>query len=67
VNYDTLPVNNAMPCPHLTIVTAMRFDGNYGSQPNYEPNSFGGPKENADYKERPRPVDGPSPSQPPCG
>jgi catalase len=59
VNYDTLPVNKAQ-CPVHTYHRdgAMRFDGNYGSQPNYEPNSFGGPKENADYKERPRPVDG---------
>jgi catalase len=36
----------------------MRFDGNYGSQPNYEPNSFDGPKEDPSYKERPRPVTG---------
>jgi catalase len=59
VNYDTLPVNKPQ-CPVHTYHRdgAMRFDGNYGSQPNYEPNSFGGPKENADYKERPRPVDG---------
>jgi len=59
VNYDTLPVNKAQ-CPVHTYHRdgAMRFDGNYGSQPNYEPNSFGGPKENADYIERPRPVAG---------
>ncbi len=59
VNYDTLPVNKAQ-CPVHTYHRdgAMRFDGNYGSQPNYEPNSFGGPKEDAAYKERPRPVSG---------
>jgi len=31
----------------------MRFDGNGGSAPNYEPNSFNGPKENPEYRERP--------------
>jgi len=36
----------------------MRFDDNHGSQPNYEPNSFGGPKEAAQYRERPKEVAG---------
>jgi catalase len=36
----------------------MRFDGNYGAQPNYEPNSFGGPKEDPAYRERPKMVSG---------
>jgi len=36
----------------------MRFDGNHGAQPNYEPNSFGGPKETAQYRERPKEVAG---------
>jgi catalase len=36
----------------------MRFDGNHGAQPNYEPNSFGGPKENPQYRERPTEVAG---------
>jgi catalase len=36
----------------------MRFDGNHGAQPNYEPNSFGGPKENPQYRERPKEVAG---------
>jgi catalase len=31
----------------------MRFDGNYGSLPNYEPNSFGGPQQDPAYTERP--------------
>ncbi|HZU30097.1 MAG TPA: catalase [Candidatus Angelobacter sp.] len=59
VNYDSLPVNKPQ-CPYHTYHRdgAMRFDGNYGSQPNYEPNSFGGPKENPAYKERPHPVSG---------
>ncbi|HYK48894.1 MAG TPA: catalase-related domain-containing protein, partial [Terriglobales bacterium] len=37
---------------------AMRFDGNFGSAPNYEPNSFDGPKEDAAYRERPRAIAG---------
>jgi len=36
----------------------MRFDGNYGPAPNYEPNSFGGPKEDPAYRERPRTISG---------
>jgi catalase len=36
----------------------MRFDGNSGSEPNYEPNSFGGPKEDPAYRERPKEVSG---------
>jgi catalase len=36
----------------------MRFDGNHGAEPNYEPNSFGGPKQDQAYRERPMPVSG---------
>jgi catalase len=36
----------------------MRFDGNYGAQPNYEPNSFGGPTQDPAYRERPKMVSG---------
>jgi catalase len=36
----------------------MRFDGNFGAAPNYEPNSFHGPAENPEYRERPRPLTG---------
>jgi catalase len=59
VNYDTLPVNKPQ-CPVHTYNRdgAMRFDGNSGSQPNYEPNSFGGPTQDAAYRERPRTVTG---------
>jgi catalase len=55
VNYDALPVNKAR-CPVHTYHRdgAMRFDGNEGSAPNYEPNSFNGPVENPAYRERPR-------------
>jgi catalase len=58
-NYDALPVNKAQ-CPVHTYARdgAMRFDGNDGKAPNYEPNSFGGPKEDAAYRERPKAVSG---------
>ena len=36
----------------------MRFDGNMGAEPNYEPNSFGGPVEDPLYVERPRELRG---------
>jgi catalase len=36
----------------------MRFDGNFESAPNYEPNSFGGPVENPQYRERPQTIHG---------
>ena len=54
VNYDALPVN-APKCPFATYHRdgSMRFDGNGGSSPNYEPNSFGGPTQDAKYVERP--------------
>jgi catalase len=59
VNYDGLPINKPQ-CPVHTYNRdgAMRFDGNHGAQPNYEPNSFGGPKENPQYRERPKEVAG---------
>jgi catalase len=59
VNYDSLPVNKPQ-CPYHTYHRdgAMRFDGNGGKSPNYEPNSFGGPVEDAKYTERPKQVSG---------
>ena len=36
----------------------MRFDGNSGSEVNYEPNSFNGPTEDPAYRERPRTITG---------
>ena len=59
VNYDTVPVNKPQ-CPFHTYNRdgAMRTDGNYGSAPNYEPNSFGGPVQNPAYVERARAVSG---------
>jgi catalase len=60
-NYERLPVN----CPHAAKVNnpyqrdgAMRFDENGGAEPNYEPNSFGGPKEAPEYKEPPLKING---------
>lgn len=60
VNYESLPVN----CPHATRANtyhrdgAMRFDGNAGASVNYEPNSFGGLKEDPNYKEPPLKISG---------
>ncbi|GAC1359045.1 MAG: catalase [Acidobacteriaceae bacterium] len=52
-NYDLLPIN-AAKCNVATYNRdgSMRFDGNFGDLPNYEPNSFGGPKENPKFRER---------------
>lgn len=52
VNYQQIPVNR----PKCEVNTyhrdgLMRVDANGGSEPNYEPNSFGGPAEDAQYKE----------------
>jgi catalase len=59
VNYDALPINKPQ-CPHHTYARdgAMRFDGNQGNAPNYEPNGFGGPKEDPAYRERPKTISG---------
>jgi catalase len=59
VNYGTLPVNKPQ-CPVHTYNRdgAMRFDGNSGAAPNYEPNSFHGPTQDPSFRERPRSVTG---------
>jgi catalase len=59
VNYQSLPVN-APRCPvmHYQRDGAMRFDGNSGAALNYEPNSFGGPKECPAFAEPPLPLSG---------
>jgi len=59
VNYDSLPVNRAR-CPIHTYHRdgSMRFDDNGGDMPNYEPNSFGGPKENHRFVESPYKISG---------
>jgi catalase len=38
----------------------MRFDDNGGAEVNYEPNSFGGPTEDASFREPPLALDGPA-------
>eukprot|EP00898_Chlorokybus_atmophyticus_P008766 jgi/Chlat1/8891/Chrsp92S00688 len=53
VNYDYLNVNrpkNLTQTYHRD--GFMRNDGNGGNNPDYEPNSFGGPRENLAYKEK---------------
>jgi catalase len=59
INAEALPVNR----PHVPVHTyhrdgAMRFDGNGGGSVNYEPNSFGGPKEDSSVKEPPLKITG---------
>jgi catalase len=59
VNYESLPVNR----PKCDVTTyhrdgSMRFDGNYGGDVNYEPNSLGGPVEDPRFKEPPLKVSG---------
>lgn len=60
-NFERLPIN----APRATKVMntyqrdgAMRFDDNGGPGPNYEPNSFDGPKEDPKYKEPPLKISG---------
>jgi len=52
VNYEHLPVNRPR-CPVATYHRdgAMRFDDNGGGAVNYEPNSYGGPTEDARFLE----------------
>jgi catalase len=61
VNYEALPINQPK-CPVHTYHRdgAMRFDENGGAAANYEPNSFGGPKQDPRYIEVPYEVDGPA-------
>ena len=60
-NFERLPVN----APHATKVVNtyqrdgyMRFDDNGGPGPNYEPNSFSGPKADPAYNEPPLKISG---------
>ena len=59
-NHQALPVNR----PHVAEVRnyqrdgAMRFDGNGGGRPNYEPNSFGGPAQDPAKAEPPLRISG---------
>ena len=59
VNYEALPVNKPRcPVHNYHRDGVMRFDGNDGGKVNYEPNSFGGPKEDHRFKEPPLTLDG---------
>ncbi len=60
-NFERLPIN----APHATKVVntyqrdgRMRFDDNGGPGPNYEPNSFGGPKADPAYNDLPLNISG---------
>jgi catalase len=59
VNYESLPVNRPQ-CPVHTYHRdgAMRFDDNGGRTVHYEPNSFGGPVQDARFKEPPLRISG---------
>lgn len=59
-NFEQIPVN----CPLSGTVHHYQRDGfsvvngNFGSAPNYEPNSFNGPHEDKKYAMKPTPVQG---------
>ncbi|KAA0676184.1 catalase [Roseomonas genomospecies 6] len=59
-NHQALPVNgpHAAKARNYQRDGAMRFDGNGGGGPNYEPNSFGGPVQNGAVAEPPLRVSG---------
>jgi catalase len=52
-NYHLLPVNAPKACQvdNYQRDGAMRFDGNFGGNPNYYPNSFGGPEPSLEIAE----------------
>lgn len=60
VNYEHLPINRprAAEVNNYQRDGYMRFDDNGGASVNYEPNSFGGPKEDPAYKEPPLKISG---------
>ncbi len=59
INYAALPVNKPR-CPVNTYHRDghMRFDGNYGGQVNYQPNSFNGPVDDKKFREPPLKISG---------
>ena len=59
INHASIPVNQPR-CPYHNYHRdgTMRVDGNSGGGVNYEPNSFGGPVEDARYKEPPLALSG---------
>ena len=62
VNHDMLPVNAPRATEAVNHYRAgqMRFDGNGGASPNYEPNSFDGIQEDPAAMEPALPLDGPA-------
>jgi catalase len=59
VNYPALPVNRPQsPVNTYNRDGQLRFDGNQGGSPNYEPNSFGGPTQDPSLREPPLRVSG---------
>lgn len=60
VNYQSLPINRPKAAQVNTYHRDgfMRFDGNAGDAVVYEPNSFGGPKEDPAFKEPPLKISG---------
>ena len=60
VNFERLPINRprATEANNYQRDGFMRFDDNGGASPNYEPNSFGGPKEDPAYNEPPLKISG---------
>jgi catalase len=59
INYAQVPVNK----PHCPVDTYdrdghMRFDGNYGSRVNYQPNSFDAPIDDKQFSEPPLKISG---------
>jgi catalase len=59
VNYAALPVNKPRSPVHTYHRDGQtRFDGNFGGAPNYQPNSFGGPVDDASYSEPPLRISG---------
>jgi catalase len=60
-NYEHLPINAPHACPVNNPYQRdgkMRFDHNGGLNPNYEPNSYGGPKEDPAFREPPLKISG---------
>lgn len=58
-NHEALPINRAKASVHnYQRDGSMRFDGNGGGSVNYEPNSYGGPKETPENKINPFEVSG---------
>ncbi len=51
-NYQSLPINKSKKeVKNYQRDGSMRFDGNHGSQDNYEPNEFGGPSQQLEIQE----------------